>query len=116
MNKIDKIKIQIEISIFYIIFIFTLISVFPEIKTTGYGISTGTDLSVNIIAGIDFLVWTIYSTFAFIFSSSIFIIRNKESKFLYFINQLFFVLSSILIFLVLIFIISFIPLHVKHLP
>ncbi len=106
MDKKEKINLQIEISIFYIIFIFTLISTFPNVKLTTYGVNNWS------FWGINFLVYTIYFLFAFIFSSSIYIILKKENNLFYFLSQFFFILSSGLIFLVLILIVSFIPLDI----
>ena len=108
MDILDKFKVQINLSIAYVVFLFTFLSAFPHIATTDYGVGGIGLLNVSF-SGFTLWKWSLYLLFLFLLAASVQITFLKEYKILYTIAQGLFILSMLSIAVMLIFPVSFLP-------
>ena len=108
MSEPDKLKTQINLSIAYIVFLFTILNTFPHIMTTNYGVG---GIGLLDFSFIGFKLWklSLYSLFSFLLFASIQITFELDNKILYKLSQVFFIFSIILMIVMLVFPISFLP-------
>ena len=108
MDIPDKFKIQINLSIAYIVFLFTFLNAFPHIAITDYGVG-GTALLNFSFSGFTLWKWSLYLLFLFLLAASVQITLLKEYKNWYNIVQVLFILSILSMVVMLIFPVSFLP-------
>lgn len=96
MDEPEKLKTQINLSIAYIVFLFTLLNTFPDMTTTCYGVQGLGRLDFSFI-GFELWKWSLYSLFGFLFSASVQITFSKRYEIWYMLAQILFTLSTILI-------------------
>ena len=104
----DKLNTQINLSIAYIIFLFTFLNMFPHIATTNYGVGGIGFLDFYFI-GFNLWKWSLYFLFLFLFAASIQITFLNKYKIVYKLTQGFFIFSTILMVAMLFFPVSFLP-------